>query len=76
MVGPVSQEERAAALRWLRAGVAVLIAGSAGLIALQAEAGFVVIFGVALVGFGVGALVVWLAFPAPGDLERRPPRRR
>jgi membrane associated rhomboid family serine protease len=77
MVGPIGTEERVSTMRKLEAGFVVIVGVSCGLITLQADAGPVVFLAATVAGLVVGVLLVWLAFPDAGDLDRRsrgPPR--
>lgn len=67
MVGPVSDEERTAFAWKLKLGFVLLVAFSAGLITLQADAGFAGFLAATAAGGVIGVLLVWIAFP---DRER------
>jgi len=76
MVGPVDNTERVAFMRKLRAGFALLVGLSAGLIGLQTGAGPVVFVAVFAVGSLAGAGLAWLAIPSGEDLNTRSGRGR
>ncbi len=76
MVGPVSQEERSATFRRLKVGFVVLVGSSTGLISLQGDVAVPVVVAAIGAGLVVGALIVWLAFPAAEDFDHRSSRRR
>jgi hypothetical protein len=63
MVGPISDEERSAFAWKLKLGFVLLVAASAGLITLQADAGLVGFLAASAAGGLVGVLLVWIAFP-------------
>ena len=67
MVGPVSDEERDAFAWKIKVGFVLLVAFSAGLITLQADAGLVGFLAASGAGAAMGVLLVWIAFP---DRER------
>lgn len=79
MVEPVSDETRSEFARKARIGFVVLVGLSGGLIALQINAGLTGLLAATGIGIGVGILLVWIAFPDPGDLrpgDRTETRRR
>ena len=60
MVGPSTTEsERAAGSLYMQAGFVLLVAGSAGLIALQGDASLVEVGLVALLGAAFGAVLLY-----------------
>lgn len=69
MVGPMSTEERQSSLRRLKAGVALLVGVSSGLIAVQAHATLPVILALIGGGTALGAAMSWYVFPS-GDTYR------
>jgi hypothetical protein len=77
MVGPIGTEERVSTMRKLKAGFVVIVGLSCGLITLQADVGAEVFLAATAAGLVVGVLLVWVAFPDAGDLDRRSrgPRR-
>ncbi|WP_302080467.1 hypothetical protein [Salinibaculum rarum] len=68
MVGPVSDEERNSFAAKLKLGFVLLVALSAGLITLQADAGPVAFVGASVAGGLVGVVLVWIAFPDREEL--------
>ena len=63
MVGPISDEERDAFAWKLKAGFILLVALSAGLITIQADAGPIWFLVSTVAGGFVGVVLVWIAFP-------------
>ncbi|WP_335998585.1 hypothetical protein [Halorientalis halophila] len=63
MVGPVSNEDRAAFLRRAKVGFVLLVGGSAGLITFQGSPGLPVVAGAVVAGLVVGAALTYFAFP-------------
>ncbi|MFH5799235.1 hypothetical protein [Haladaptatus sp. CMAA 1911] len=59
MVGPISQEERSAAMTRLKIGVVLLVGASGGLIALHGGGGPVVLVAAVVGGLIVGTLLTW-----------------
>jgi membrane associated rhomboid family serine protease len=59
MVGPISQEERSAAMTRLKIGVVLLVGASGGLIALHGGAGPLVLVAATVGGLVVGGLLMW-----------------
>ncbi|WP_227374185.1 hypothetical protein [Haladaptatus halobius] len=59
MVGPISSEERTAAMSRLKAAIVLLVGSSGGLIALHAGASAVGMAVAVLSGLVVGGLLVW-----------------
>ena len=64
MVGPISDEERTAFALKVKVGFVLLVALSAGLITLQADAGPVGFLTASAAGAVMGVLLVWIAFPS------------
>jgi hypothetical protein len=64
MVGPISDEERSAFAWKLKLGFVVLVALSAGLITLQADAGLAGFLAASGAGAVLGVLLVRIAFPS------------
>lgn len=60
MVGPISDEERRFATRQLMVGFVLLVAVSAGLIALQGGATLVEVGIVTAIGVVVGVVLLWI----------------
>jgi hypothetical protein len=71
MVGPVDNTERVAFLRKVKAGFALLVGLSAGLMGLQTGGGLVVLAAVFVAGSLAGAFLAWLALPGGDDLNTR-----
>ncbi|MFB6296981.1 MAG: hypothetical protein ABEH56_00510 [Salinirussus sp.] len=67
MVGPITDEERLSFLQKAKAGFVLLVALSAGLIALQADAGLSAIAGAVAVGGLAGIALIGVAFPSGGS---------
>lgn len=59
MVGPVSREERSAAMTRLKIGIVLLVGASGGLIALHGGASPPVLVAAIVGGLVVGALLTW-----------------
>jgi hypothetical protein len=59
MVGPMSEEERTAGMRRLKAGVVALVGVSGGLVAVYGDAGPLGIAVAVAAGLVVGALLTW-----------------
>lgn len=76
MVGPISSEERDSFAFRLKIGLTAIVALSAGLIAVQADASLVAVLAVTLAGAVIGAPLIWLAIPGSGGTERRDPPNR
>ncbi|RNJ26174.1 hypothetical protein [Halosegnis longus] len=76
MVGPISSEERDSFAFRVKAGLTAIVALSAGLIAVQAEASPLAILVVTLAGGVIGAPLIWLAIPGSGGREQRDPPDR
>jgi hypothetical protein len=76
VVGPIPDAERGSFLRRVKAGFALLVGLSGGLMALQAEAGAVTVGVATLAGVGLGAALVWLAFPSRSEPDNRSEDRR
>ncbi|KAB7513773.1 hypothetical protein DM867_08150 [Halosegnis rubeus] len=76
MVGPISSEERDSFAFRVKAGLTAIVALSAGLIAVQAEASPVAAVVATLAGAAVGAPLIWLAIPGSGGRQRRDPPNR
>lgn len=75
MAGPVSGDDRARTLRWLKLGTVVLVGLSAGSIAAQGGASVELIAGAALAGLLVGVALVWYLFPDAEALAPASKRR-
>jgi len=72
MVGPVSKSERASFVRKVKVGVALLVAVSSGLVALQVGATAVQVAGASVGGLVVGAVIARYIVPeTPGPADRR-----
>jgi pimeloyl-ACP methyl ester carboxylesterase len=69
MVGPISTDERAAQLRLLKTGIALLVGISMGLVTIQTQAELPVVGGAVLVGTVFGAVLAWYVFPSAEDYE-------
>ena len=63
MVDPISNDERARTLLWVKLATVLLVGLSAGLIAIQGDAPFEIILGAVGGGALVGAALVWYLFP-------------
>ncbi len=63
MVDPVSREEHAQSLRWLKIGMTLLVGVSAGLITSQGDASLEVVIAAVSGGLLLGAFLVWYLFP-------------
>lgn len=71
MVGPTPEEERRSAYRRFKAMLVVVIALSAGLIAINGDAGLHVVGAASLGGLVVGAALVQYVFPEPRVVDGR-----
>ncbi|WP_231182708.1 hypothetical protein [Haladaptatus sp. DYF46] len=59
MVGPISQEERSAAMTRLKIAIVLLVGASGGLIALHGGGGPAALVAATAGGLVVGALLTW-----------------
>lgn len=67
MVGPISPEERQSKMVRLKAGVALLVGISSGLVAIQGEASIPFVAGAVIAGTVVGAVLAWYVFPSGNE---------
>ena len=75
MVGPVSDEERARTLLWMKVGLALLVGVSAGLITSQGDASLEVVLGAVGGGLLVGAALAWYLVPSVEEVSPASNRR-
>ena len=75
MVDPISDADRARALRWAKIGLVLLVGISTGLISVQGDAPFEVVVGSIVAGLVVGAALVWYLFPDSDSIAPASSRR-
>jgi membrane associated rhomboid family serine protease len=68
MTGPISREDRARTMRWVKVIFVLLVGASAGLITSQGEASLQVVVVAVVVGLVVGVALVWYLFPDQDEL--------
>ncbi|QLD86996.1 hypothetical protein HWV23_15110 [Natronomonas halophila] len=68
MTGPISGEDRAKTMRWVKVIFVLLVGASAGLITSQGDASLKIVVGAVVGGLLVGIALVWYLFPDPEAL--------
>ncbi|MFT4885068.1 MAG: membrane associated rhomboid family serine protease [Natronomonas sp.] len=68
MTGPISREDRAKTMRWVKVIFVLLVGASAGLITSQGDASLKIVVGAVVGGLLVGVALVWYLFPDPEAL--------
>ncbi|WP_336133737.1 hypothetical protein [Natronomonas amylolytica] len=68
MTGPISREERAKTMRWVKLVFVLLVGVSAGLITSQGDASLEIVVGAIVGGLLLGIALVWYLFPDPEAL--------
>jgi membrane associated rhomboid family serine protease len=68
MTGPISSEERAKTMRWVKLIFVLLVGVSAGLITSQGDASLEMVVGAVIGGLLLGIALVWYLFPDPEEL--------
>jgi membrane associated rhomboid family serine protease len=68
MAGPISREDRAKTMRWVKIVFVLLVGASAGLITSQGDASLEIVVGAVVGGLLVGVALVWYLFPDPEAL--------
>lgn len=63
MVDPISNDDRARTLRWVKVATVLLVGLSTGLIAVQSEASIETVTAAIAAGLLVGSALVWYLFP-------------
>jgi hypothetical protein len=75
MVGPMSTEERSQGALKIKLAATFIVGVSMGLITLQGDVSLWVTGLVTLLGFAVGASLVWFVFPGTGEVQSKAGRR-
>lgn len=75
MVGPIGDQERAAAALRIKVAFTLLVGASAGLITLQGDASLALTAGAVVAGLAVGWVLAWYLYP-DGVFSSHPERRR
>ncbi|MEF8806779.1 hypothetical protein [Natronomonas sp.] len=68
MTGPISREDRARTMRWVKIVFVLLVGVSAGLITSQGDASLEIVVGAIVGGLLLGIALVWYLFPEPEEL--------